>query len=159
MGYLLLLPITMPKIEDHLTQIKDKIARGQREGPQRDLTELMGQMGRAELSDWRPDITNLIHQFQKKRRRDLLMALDSAAQNAPELSRVTSKELIQQGFIDPSSSLVVTFQRALDELAQRHIYQWSTFYRDCMATHLSLFVEKMQHIATHCTRSRRTRAF
>ena len=75
------------------------------------------------------------------------MALDSAAQNAPELSRVTSKELIQQGFIDPSSSLVVTFQRALDELAQRHIYQWSTFYRDCMATHLSLFVEKMQHIA------------
>ena len=57
----------MTGIEDHLTKIKDRMAIGERAAPERLLTDLMKQMGSAELSDWRLDIIRLLDQFQKKR--------------------------------------------------------------------------------------------
>ena len=67
---------TVAQIEDHLTQIKDRIATGEREAPERLLKDLIGQMGRLELSDWRVDIEHMADQFQKKRRKNILDLLD-----------------------------------------------------------------------------------
>ena len=62
----------MAQIEDHLTQIKDRMATGERDVPERLLKNLIGQMGRLELSDWQVDIKYIADQFQKKRRKNIL---------------------------------------------------------------------------------------
>ena len=42
------------QIEDHLTQIRNRMATGERKVPVRLLKDLIDQMGSSELSDWRP---------------------------------------------------------------------------------------------------------
>ena len=60
------------QIEEHLTQIKERMARGERAEPESQLIDLMSQMGPATLSEWRPDIERIIREFQRKRRRRLM---------------------------------------------------------------------------------------
>ena len=135
------------QIEEHLTQIKNRMAIGERDGPERLLRDLIIQMGPAELSDWRLDIVRIINEFQKKRRKNLLKILDSqkpgyssssqsdAGASGPQMSPSNS----------PTSQLVMQFRHALDELHQHHIFQWSTFYRDCFDLYFGRFLDTMEH--------------
>ena len=134
------------QIEEHLTEIKNRMAIGERDGPEQLLKDLIVQMGPAELSDWRLDIVRIINEFQKKRRRNLLEVLDSqksehssfGQSNAGAVSRQVAPD------ISPTSSLVMQFRHALDELHQHHIFQWSTFYRDCFDLYFGRFLDSME---------------
>ena len=138
----------MGTIEATLTDIKDRMARAQRELPERLLTELMEQAGPAVLSEWRTDIMDLVDQFQKKRRRRLLevyRARTGAVDGGADIDAERPAESYVA--IGPDSDLVIAFRRALDQLRQRHIFQWSTFYRDCLTTHLGLFFDEMRDLS------------
>ena len=135
-------------IEEHLTQIDYQLARGQREEPERLLAELIGQMGPVELSDWRPDILKMADQFQKKRRRNLRELIEKALQSSTDRSEMAVNDSPVTYTIPLESKIVGDFRQALDELRERHIYQWSTFYRDCLAQHFELFLEEMKHLSS-----------
>ena len=134
-------------IEEHLTQIDHQLALGQREEPERLLAELIGQMGSAELSDWRPDILKMTDQFQKKRRRNLRELIEKTLQSSTDQSEMAVNEPTEIYTITPESKIVINFRHALDVLHERHIYQWSTFYRDCLTQHFDLFLEEMIHLS------------
>ena len=134
-------------IEEHLTQIDYQLARGQREEPERLLAELIGQMGPVELSDWRPDILKMADQFQKKRRRNLRELIEKALQSSTDQSEMAVNDSPVTYTIPLESKIVNDFRYALDELRERHIYQWSTFYRDCLAQHFELFLDEMKHLS------------
>lgn len=143
----------MPTIEDQLTQITHRMARGEREAPRRDLEDLIAQMSGDQLTDWRQDIMHLVDQFQRKKRRDLLQVIDnklkaSTAWNGPENNRAASVKEVRQSYVstlDPG--LTLEFRNALAELGDRHIFQWSTFYRDCLAEHLVLFLDRLKDMS------------
>ena len=138
----------MSTIEATLTDIKDRMARGDRDWPERRLTELMNQAGPGVLSEWHTDIMNVIDQFQKKRRRRLLgvyTARTGALGRGAEINpKGSAKPCV---VIEHDSDLVIDFGRALDELREHHIFQWSTFYRDRLTMHLGLFLTEMRDLS------------
>ncbi len=127
------------QVEEHLTAIQSTMDRGQRQAPARDLMDLIDQMGRTELNVWRPDIERVIGQFHKKLRNQLTESLNerlsgraSAEQADAESHKIVdapAPEPTQFVPIDPT--LLADFQAELAVLQERHIFQWSTFYRDC----------------------------
>ncbi len=72
------------QIEDHLTRIKDRMAKGKRAEPESQLIDLMSQMGPVTLSEWRPDIERIVREFQTKRRRTLMQYLDDGIEGLAE---------------------------------------------------------------------------
>ena len=133
------------QIEDHLTRIRNSMATGQRKKPARLLKDLIGQMGSSELSDWRPDILRIVNEFTKKPRKELLATLDGrnrgrSDSGRPEADIARSSE---SPSISPTSALVVEFRHALDELRERHIFQWSTFYRECLDSYFDRYLDAM----------------
>ena len=134
------------QIEDHLTRIRNRMATGEREAPERLLTDLIGQMGASELSDWRPDIVRIVNVFQKKRRGNLLKILDGRNRGHSDSGQRKAgiAESPESHSISPTSTLVTEFRHALDELRERHIFQWSTFYRDCLDSHFGRFLVAME---------------
>ena len=134
------------QIEDHLTRIKNRMATGEREVPERLLMDLIGQMGASELSDWRPDIVRIVNEFQKKRRGNLLKILDGRNRGHSDSGQRKAgiAESPESPSISPTSTLVTEFRHALDELRERHIFQWSTFYRDCLDSYFGRFLGAME---------------
>ena len=135
----------MPTIEASLTEIQSRLDGAERDWPEQRLTELMEQMGPAELSDWRADIETLIDKFHKKRRRNLLK-IYSARVGASGAAPIQgpAAPVVQIG---PESDLVRDFERTLQELREHHIFQWSTFYRDGLARHFEEFVTTWRNVA------------
>lgn len=133
------------QIEDHLTLIKSKMAIGERQGPERLLIDLLTQMGPAELADWRPDLLRIIGEFQKKRQKNLLNILDAGSQTIsnPKVGIDETVERVETFSISPESQFVSDFRDALDELGHYHIFQWSTFYRDCLDDYFGQFLEAL----------------
>ena len=131
--------------EDHLRHIKDKMAIGERREPERLLEDLIGQMGPSELISWRPDIVRIVNEFGKTRRRKLHEILDgrSRGHSDPDRCETGTANPLGSPAISPSSALVAEFKGALDELHQRHIFQWSTFYRDCIDLYFDRFLVEM----------------
>lgn len=123
------------------------MAIGERDVPERLLRDLIVQMGPAELSDWRLDIDRIINEFQKKRRKNLLKILDSRKPEYFSSSQSTAGAAWPQESpsISLTSPLVMQFRDALDELHQHHIFQWSTFYRDCFDLYFGRFLDSMEH--------------
>lgn len=120
-------------IEELLTQIDQKMATGQREEPERLLLELISQMGRERLAEWRQDLLKLISQFHRKRQNNLRNELDKAMSILAQPSLSDPSGAATRHTIQPDSKLVNQFRHALNELANEHIFQWSTYYRDCLA--------------------------
>ena len=145
----------MSTIEERLTEIRHWLAKREAARPQRALEDLIGQMDSAELSEWRSEIEGSIRQFQWKRRRDLSKILESKTGNG-DSGRVTapatpSKYSLPTALDEtrvpaPAPTLAADFQSALDELRERHIFQWSTFYRDCLDEHLGRFLDDMRRV-------------
>ena len=120
---------TMPTIEVSLTEIQSRLEGAEREWPEQRLTELMEQMGSAELSDWRTDIEILVDKFHKKRRRNLLQIYKARIGASGEATTQIEEPAISHVNIGPDSALVRDFEHTLQELREHHIFQWSTFYR------------------------------
>lgn len=133
------------QIEDHLTQIKHKMATGERKEPARMLKDLIDQMGPSELSDWRPDIVRIVSEFTKRPRKELLEALDGERRKAAAHARRDARTAVfpESSSLSPTSELCTGFRHALDELRERHIFQWKTFYRDCLDSYFDRFMEAM----------------
>ena len=143
----------MSTIEERITEIAHSLDRHEAERPERKLTELIHQMGSEEFSEWRPEIEKLIRQFLPKRRRNLSGVLESKTGNgapgrAPDanLQPTESPPPARIHAPAPNQALAADFQKALDALRERHIFQWSTFYRDCLAEYLGRFLDEMRSV-------------
>ena len=143
----------MAQIEDHLTQIKDRMATGERDVPERLLKDLIGQMGRLELSDWRVDIMHIADQFQKRRRKNIQELLNEAISGNSK-SPDQEPGLVEAVELPPAASATSLsllskfegdFRKDLTDLHERHIFQWATFYRDCLADYFSRFLDEVKH--------------
>lgn len=135
------------QIEDHLTQIKNRMATGERKDPARRLKDLIGQMGPSELSDWRPDIDRIVNEFTKKPRRELLEILDGRCHGRVAFGQGDTTATVppESPALSPTSGLVDDYRKALDDLRERHIFQWKTFYRDCLDSYFDRFLDAMVH--------------
>ncbi len=145
----------MSTIEERITEIRHWLAKGEGERPERALEALIRQMDSAELSEWHLDIERSIQGFRPKRRRNLSRLLESKTGNGepggmpdptvpPPKSTPTKPDRPPAPAPDPE--LPADFRRALDALRERHIFQWSTFYRDCLAEYLSRFLDEMSRV-------------
>ena len=137
----------MPTIEASLTELQSRLDGAEREWPEQRLTELMEQMGAAELSDWRTDIQALIGKFHKKRRRNLLQIYEARIGASGEPTTEIQEPTASYVQIGPESALVRDFEHALQELRDHHIFQRSTFYRDGLRRHFEKFVTTLRNVA------------
>lgn len=143
----------MPTIEDHLTRIKHKMDRGEREAPRRELEDLIAQMSVDEFTTvWRADIMKLVNQFQPKKHRDLMEVIDNKINGAAWIGSIDKKaskikEAATAYAVATDPDLTAEFRNALDELGEQHIFQWSTFYRDCLAKYLVRFLDELKHLS------------
>lgn len=137
----------MPTIEASLTEIQSRLDGGEAAWPEQALTALIEQMGPAELSDWRADLEMLVHRFHKKRRKHLERIFRE---------RIGANGKAPPGILDPAASYTAIgpesplwreFEHTLDELRERHIFQWSTFYRDGLAKHFEKFLTALRSAA------------
>lgn len=145
------------QIEEHLTRIKDRMAKGERAEPESQLIDLMSQMGPATLSEWRPDIERIIREFQTKRRRTLMQYLDDGIEGLAESNvvGVSSNQIADpasaaaEARFAAHSTILPEFRRELDDLRDHHIFQWSTFYRDCLNIHFDRLLDAMEITPAH----------
>lgn len=131
----------MSSIEERFTEISHLLTKGEGARPERALEQLIRQMSSADLSDWRPEIERSIRKFRPKRQRNLSAVLasrtrsDNSEQSPDDPTPAKPREL------DPD--LEARLQRALDELREHHIFQWSTFYLDCLGEYLPRYLDEM----------------
>ena len=147
----------MSAIEDRLTEIDHLLARCLADDPERKLKALIDELNSDQLTEWRPKIEKSIGKFRPKRRRNLSAFLESALfeqktakvdpREAPDHKGLSAPSTLttpaRTRIAEPDPDLATDFRRALDELRERHIFQWSTFYRDCLAEYLPRFLRKM----------------
>ena len=137
----------MPTIEASLTEIQSRMDGGEREWPERRLTELMEQMGPGELLDWRTDIEMLVDKFYKKRRKNLLKIYQARVDGVGTTTAEIQEPTVPHFNIEPESALVRDFEHSLQRLRDHHIFQWSTFYREGLARHFEKFVTTFRNAA------------
>lgn len=100
-----------------------------------ELSRLMKTVPRDVLVLLQPELTELISRFQKKRKRDLLEELQQklsfGGRLTPAVSpaHVTDMATSQGSQVPPLSKL---YAIRFDELRDRHIFQWATYYRDTL---------------------------
>ncbi len=108
------------------------------------------QMSAGEFSDWRPDVMKLVGRFQRKKHRDLMRVIENKLDRGATWSRSDRKktprveEVATAQAVATDSSLSVEFRNALTDLGERRIFQWSTFYRDCLAKYLVRFLDELK---------------
>ena len=117
----------MAKIDWELEQIEELIRRVKVSEAEERMRALLFQFGRDELGVWEPDLRRTIAEFHPKRRRKLVDELDSLLATdheilvtAPLATDLTPDDLRQR------------IESDLADLSERHIFQWSTFYRDAI---------------------------
>ena len=143
----------MSTIEQRITEINHWLATGEAERPDRALEDLIRQMGSAELSEWRPEIQDSIRRFRPKRRRNLSRILESKTGSgdpgrAPNSDAPSTESILRAPARThaPDPEFAADFRRALDALRERHIFQWSTFYRDCLSEYFGRFLDEMRRV-------------
>lgn len=138
---------------DTLERIDAELARGHAAEPQRALEELIRDMSRPFLEEWRVDLQARIDRFQPKRRRALQELFDKKTR-APSLDGTG----VFAGAAGPGASLVKEqsaaaddlyaeidqvdgrFEAELTTLGEEHIFQWSTAYTDSLNRHFDGYV-------------------
>ena len=145
----------MSTIEERITEIGHWLDKGEAGRPERELETLIRQMRSAELSEWRREIEDSIQRFRPKRRRNLSKILESKTGNGdpgrvPGANAPSTKSTPREPArtLDPAADpeVAADFRRALDALRERHVFQWSTFYRDCLAEYLGRFLDEMRRV-------------
>ena len=91
-----------------------------------------------------------VHRFLPKKRRDLMAIIERTRGGIEQplcsgsSTSVPSRSVHTSDTILRPSDLSTEFQTALDELADQRIFQWSTFYRDCLEKHLNRLWETLK---------------
>lgn len=102
----------------------------------KDLSELMRLMAKDALRLLQPEITELINRFAKKRKRDLLAELNiyigAASPLVASSNRVSSGGVAQASQPIQLGNIAKRYSAQFDELRDRHIFQWATYYRDTL---------------------------
>ena len=133
----------MSTIEDRLTEIGHGLAKGEAQRPEQELEALIRQLDTAKLVEWSPEIQALIQRFRPQRKKRLSRCLEARTQDAgparPLSSRPSPKGVDRLPAPDPE--LAADFRLALETLRERHIFQWSTFYQDCLTEYLGRYLE------------------
>ena len=127
-----------------LKKVEDLLAIGRGEEPEELLTALVRRMGDGTLSSWRADLLQLIDRFQPKRKARLLQLLDQKTTNKPLLVR----EPVEAAYAtDPTVGTLPeedAFRHRLATLADQHIFQWSTHYRDAFTRHFDRYFAQLR---------------
>lgn len=132
-------------IEARLTEIEEALRRGHAEKPEKMLTDLMSQMRKETLAEWRPTLEPVIDSFQPKRKRQLQEILDRRIEGRPAEVReppMTSGYAVAAKAGQPDAG--AEFRNDLEELSRKHIFQWGTHYRDRLFGHFDVFLERME---------------
>ena len=135
----------MPKIDHILSDVERLIETVKPQEAEDKLRSLLATIGDAELRTWEADLRLTIGRFLPKRRRALLATLEQRLRGGPDGEEGDWLPL-RRGEVqdDPSPNVPAlgeAFSDELQALSERHIYQWSTFYRDTMAAHFDGFFE------------------
>lgn len=132
----------MAKIDQFLAEIERLVESVKLQEAEERLASLIRTMGDDELKAWDADLRVTIDRFLPKRRRNLLRALNERVH--PENPRPA---LLLRAKPEPEpvvaldvDSLQIEFQDELSDLSKRHIYQWSTFYRDSLSVYFERFL-------------------
>ncbi|WP_143134321.1 hypothetical protein [Burkholderia ubonensis] len=98
-----------------------------------ELSRLMRETPKESLMLLQPDLTVLISRFQKKRRRVLLEELQLRLAHAGQsTTKFSSKLAVEATALQgkQATMLAKRYSVRFDELRDRHIFQWATYYRD-----------------------------
>ncbi len=71
------------------------------------------------------DLTGILGEFEKKRKRDLSLLLTKKLECGPECASVS-----EVGKLTTLDDLIDDYERRLNDLSEKHIFQWATYYRD-----------------------------
>ena len=130
----------MATTEDTLSEIERLIKACFRQAAEEKLQELILSFSVHEIEEWDVDLRRLINGFHKKRRRSLLGLLDQRTTPPKETEEqkpsVSSLEHGEQAL----AKLETEFAQELASLSEYHIYQWDTYYRDCISSNFRRFL-------------------
>lgn len=127
-----------------LKKVEDLLAIGRGEEPEELLTALVRRMGDGTLSSWRADLLQLIDRFQPKRKARLLQLLDQKTMSTPLLAR----DPVEAAYAtDPGVEILPeedAFRDQLANLADQHIFQWTSHYRDVLTNHFDRYFAQLR---------------
>lgn len=125
----------MAKITNTLAQVEKLLTQAQVQPAEDLLKGLLYSMGDQEARIWEPEIRKTIERFYHKRRKQLLIELEEkigAKVTSPAAARGRPRDL------EPlEKDLAGCFAR----LSARHIFQWSTYYRDSLGPFFEQLLE------------------
>ena len=138
---------------DTLERIDAELALGHAKEPQHALEDLIRNMSRPVLEEWRVDLQARIDRFQQKRRRELQQLLDDRTRDrsvgrhgavAEVAGRDTSLGKEQAPVEDILDSEIEhvggAFEADLTVLREKHIFQWSTAYTESLNCHFDAYL-------------------
>lgn len=120
----------MAKISDLLDSIEQDVNAVRLADAQLRLISLIGEIGADELIQWEAEIERVISSFFPRRQKALRQALEECRVRlklAPESDHVEAA--VATASVD-RAVLVEALDGELNRLAQYHIFQWSTYYRE-----------------------------
>ena len=133
---------TRVDIEATLNRVEQELTLGHAEEPEGILTDLVNHMRPDTVLEWRTDLRDVAAQFQPKRRKRLLDLIERHA--AGEMAAVRQTALADGYGAPPVATDDPEFRQELSELGERHIFQWSTHYRDCLNRHFDLYLRQLE---------------
>ena len=155
---------TATAIEDHLREIRDAMAKGHKEHPADMVRMLIGNLGRVELTTWQQDFCELIREFEPRppaksggramrRYRELKELLDGklAANRGRPPPEIVERQA--EYLIDYHSPNLAAFRSSLDNLQRKHLFQWTTSYKDCLDRDLAAAIKDAKNEASPHTAS------
>ena len=144
-------------IERKLKEIERELRLGHAERPDQMLRKLLGDMGRESVAEWRTDIQAVVDEFQRKRRQALNDFLDARIKGRAHGRQPQAVGRSPAGVREPTASPPypkpsraattdheAEFRNDLNELGRKHIFQWSTSYRDCLFRHFGRHLSQVE---------------
>lgn len=118
-----------------LSEIESLLARNQMSEAEEKLNALIYSMGVEELKVWEYDVRNVAAKFFRKRQ----VRLEALISQRLEVKSSAAISLAEE--VNSPKVALTRFQESLSELSSRHIFQWSTFYRETISQAFSQFVD------------------
>ncbi len=131
--------------EARLRDIERELRLGHAEQPEKMLKQLMLDMRKETLSEWRPTLEPVIDCFQPKRKQLLQEFLDARISGRPTGVREPAASSVYE--VSPPTEKTdhdAEFREELGELSRKHIFQWATSYRDCLFRHFDQYLSQME---------------
>ncbi|WP_420635653.1 hypothetical protein [Candidatus Palauibacter sp.] len=137
-------------IYETLGRIDAELALGHGAEPQRALTDLIRNMSRPVLEEWRVDLQARIDRFQPKRHLELQQLFDERTGVQPANDAGLTDAMVRERpavaedlyfQIDATDS---NFKGALRTLGEKHIFQWATSYTQSLSHHFNCYLPLLQ---------------